>query len=96
MGIKNKDTFHSQGINIPTPQGNFGIIAGNGIIITPAGDSATIATQAIPNAIVNGNGLAWQPPSFTNAKAPKNSIYFSTDNGKLVYQAASGSVFNLY
>ncbi len=96
MGITNKDSFHLFGIKIPTPMGDFGIVAGNGITITPAGDSATISAQIPPNIIANGNGLPWQPPSLSDAKAPKNSMYFSTDAGKLVYQAASGSVFPLY
>jgi hypothetical protein len=97
MGITNKTTFHSHGISFDTPNGKFTMVAGQGIGLQPAGDSVIISTQPQPNIIANGNGLAWQPPSFSNANAPKNSIYFSTNAGKLVYKSANGSnVFALY
>jgi hypothetical protein len=95
--ITPKSGFSVFGINIPTPNGNFEIVAGNGIKIQPAANGATISSIRAPNVIANGNGLAWQPPAFSNAKAPNNSIYFSNDVGKLVYKSANGSnVFALY
>lgn len=97
MAITNKTTFHSQGISFNTPDGKFTMIAGNGINLQPAGDSVVISSNERPNIIANGNGLPWLPPSFSNANAPNNAIYFSTDAGKLAYKSANGSnVFALY
>jgi hypothetical protein len=96
MVITNKTTFHTQGINIPTSQGNFTLIPGNGITLQPAGDSAIIAAPQPPNVIANGNALPWQPPLLSDATAPANSIYYSTTSIKLVYKDSNSVVHNLY
>lgn len=36
------------------------------------------------------------PPSLSNASAPNNSLYYSTDASKLVYKDSGGTVNNLY
>jgi hypothetical protein len=38
----------------------------------------------------------WQPPTFADADAPKNTIYYSTTATKLVYKTAAGVVNALY
>ena len=45
--------------------------------------------------IIDLNGFT-RPKSSTNASAPNNSIYYSTDAAKLVYKDASGTVHLLY
>lgn len=94
-GITNKTTFHTQGIKIPTPNGDFSLIAGNGIAIQPTGDSAVFSAPLPANTVVNGQ-TPWQPPLLSDAKAPNNSVYFSTTASKLVYKSSNGTIFNLY
>lgn len=50
------------------------------------------------DARVDGNivGAFFQPVSSSDASAPNNSVYFSTDSGKLVYKDAGGTVHDLY
>lgn len=38
----------------------------------------------------------WQPPTSTNAAAPNNSVFYSSDNSKFVYKDSGGTVNNLY
>lgn len=95
MKLTNKDTFHSQGISIPTPSGTFSIIQGNGITIQPTGDSAIISAPQPANLVVNGQ-TPWQLPSLSDAKAPNGTMYFSTTANKAVFKDSSGTVFALY
>ena len=39
---------------------------------------------------------AIKPATLTNAAAPNSSIYYSSDNAKLVYKDSGGTVNNLY
>lgn len=90
--------FNVYGLTIKTSAGEIILAAGQNITITPNANLWTISAIVPPtaNAIVNGNGLAWQPPSFADADAPNNSIYYSTTASKLVYKDAGSTVHNLY
>lgn len=93
--INNRTTFNSHGITIPTPDGGFGLIAGQNIKIRPTGDSAVISAT-VPANQFNDNITPWQPPSLADADAPKNSVYFSATNGKLSYKGIDSVTHALY
>lgn len=93
--ISNKSTFNSNGVTIPTADGGFSLIAGQGIKIRPAADSAVISSQVSANGFNDGI-TPWQPPSLPDASAPKNSVYFSTTGGKLSFKDSAGAVHALY
>lgn len=93
--VSNTDTFHIYGAVLKLPGGDIILVAGENITITPAGGALTISATTPPNAVIN-NLTPWQPPSMADAKAPNNSVYFSTTANKLVYKAANGMVFPLY
>ncbi len=38
----------------------------------------------------------WQPPSFLDANAPDNTVYYSTTGSKLSYKDSGGTVHALY
>jgi len=44
---------------------------------------------------IDANGFI-KPASSTDALAPNNSVYYSTDQSKLVYKDSGGSVNDLY
>lgn len=92
--ISNKDTFHPYGAMLSFPDGDIILVAGNNITITPAGGTLTIASQVPPGVLFSG--IPWQPPMLADSKTPNNSIYFSTDAGKLVYKDSASVVHNLY
>lgn len=93
--MASKAAFNIRGITLTLANGEQVILnAGENIQIFPSGDLITFSAQ-FPNAVVN-NVTAWQPPSISNANAPKNSVYFSTDANKLVYRSADGLIHNLY
>lgn len=56
-------------------------------VLAPGGGSQITAVRA--------NG-AWMPASLADASAANNSVYYSTDAGKLVYKDSGGTVNNLY
>lgn len=90
-----KAIFNIRGITLTLANGEQVILnAGENMQIFPSSDMITFSAQ-IPNAVINSI-TAYQPPSISDAKAPKNSIYFSTDANKLVYQDSAGVVHNLY
>lgn len=89
-------SFNSRGIVVSTPDGEITIIAGQNIRIQPAGNAANISAPTPVGSIINGNGLAWQPPALTDAKAPSNSIYYSATANKLVYKDSGNSIHALY
>lgn len=93
--INNATTFNSHGVTIPTPNGGYGLIAGQNITIRPTGDSAVISA-VVPFNRFNDGITPWQPPSLADTDAPKNSVYFSTTATKLVYKGSDGTVHALY
>lgn len=90
------ETFNSRGVTLNSPNGDMTLIAGANIRIKPAGNTVDISSPTPFGSIINGNGLPWQPPSLADAKAPNNSIYFSTNANKLVYKDAAAVIHNLY
>ncbi len=97
--MANSYTFSPYGVTVSSPSGEVTLNAGQNINILPQGNLITISAVIPPlasNVIANGNGLPWQPPSFADADAPNNSIYFSTDAGVLVYKDDAAVVNNLY
>lgn len=38
----------------------------------------------------------WQPPSFADADAPDNTVYYSTTGSKLTYKDSGGTPHALY
>jgi hypothetical protein len=48
------------------------------------------------NAFKNIFAQYYRPATSTNAAAPNNSMFYSSDNSKLVYKDAGGTVNNLY
>ncbi len=87
--------FTPHGITIKTPDGEMTIAQGQNIQMLPQGNTVTISSQPPPGAVIN-NVNAWQPPSISDANAPNNSVYFSTDAGVLAYKSADGTIHNLY
>lgn len=83
--MASKAAFHVKGIVLTLADGQEVILnAGENMQIFPSGDLITFSAQ-FPNAVIN-NVTAYQPPLISDANAPKNSIYFSTDANKLVYK----------
>lgn len=78
--------FNSRGITVSTPNGDMSIIQGSNMRIQPSGNSVNFSSITPFGSIINGNGLPWLPPALADAVAPNNSIYFSTNAGKLVYK----------
>lgn len=87
--------FNLYGITLKTPDGDITLAAGDNITIWPQGNFVTISAQMQPNAVIN-TVTPWQPPPLSDVGAPNNSVYYSTDAGKLVYRDSMGSVHNLY
>lgn len=92
--MANKAGFTPYGVTLNLPNGDVTLNAGNNMTILPQGNLITFAAQ-IPNAVIN-NVTAFQPPTISDANAPKNSIYFSSDAGVLVYKGSDSSIHNLY
>lgn len=90
-----KATFNVRGITLTLANGEEVILnAGSNMTIFPVGNMITFSAQ-IPNAVVN-NVTAYQPPTIADANAPPNSVYFSSNAGKLVYKSADSLIHNLY
>lgn len=93
--MANKASFNIRGITLHLPDGDVTLNAGTNMTIFPQGDLITFSVQLPPN-IVYSNLTAYQPPSISDANAPKGSIYFSITASKLVYKDSAGAVHNLY
>lgn len=94
--MTNKAKFHPYGVVIKTSDGDIILNAGEGMTIFPNGDMVVFSSQPPAGIIANGNGVAWQPPSFSDANASNNSIYYSITANKLVYKDSGAVVHNLY
>jgi len=90
-----KAIFNPYGITIPTANGDVILNAGENMTLLPQGNFVTLSAR-LPNNIVINSLTPWQPPQLSDAKAPNNSVYYSTDATKLVYKDAAGVVHNLY
>lgn len=93
--MANKAGFHPYGITIPTPDGDIILNAGNNMTIQPQGNFITFAAEFPGGAVIN-NVNPWQPPTLSDANAPNNSVYFSSDAGKLVYKGNDAVIHDLY
>jgi hypothetical protein len=79
---------------------DFSISSGNGFTVDsgalfPATSNATDLGKT-GNLFKNVYAKYYIPQTSTNAAAPNNSIYYSSDNSKLVYKDSGGTVNNLY
>lgn len=81
-----KASFHIRGIVLQLADGTSVVLnAGENMTILPQGDLITFAAQVPPGTVIN-NTVAYQPPIISDANAPKGSVYYSTDAGKLVFK----------
>lgn len=93
--VNNTTSFTAYGITLHLPDGDVILNAGANITLQPAGDMVIISAQ-IPANVVFNNTTPYQPPSLSDAKAPKGSVYYSTDAAKLVFKDFSSTVHPLY
>lgn len=94
--VSNSSTFHVRGVTLNLEGGDQVILnAGEYMTIFPSGELITFAVQLPPNLVFNSN-TAYMPPSFTDIKAPKGSIYYSLTSSKLCFNDFSGVSHPLY
>lgn len=62
--------------------------------VTQGGTFSTVWTLFFTQLTKAVNG--WQPPSFADADAPANTVYYSTTGSKLTYKAPGGTTHALY
>lgn len=93
--MASKASFNVNGITLNLPDGDVILNAGTNMTIFPQGNFITFSVQLPPGIVIN-NTTAYQPPSISDAKAPKNSVYFSTTSNKLTYLDSSGTPHLLY
>src|SRR5579859_3433306 len=89
----NKYTFQPYGVVVSCPSGNVTLNAGQNMTILPQGDLITFASQTTPNVFLTG--IPWQPPTLTDAKAPNNSLYYSSTLSGLTYKNSFGVSIDL-